>query len=59
MPIICSKRIRCNNLPTLSYKIDRLLDDPARFSAMRAKSQLLARPRAAYDVIRTLLGTSG
>ena len=22
--------IRCNNLPALAYKIDRLLDDPAR-----------------------------
>ena len=26
--------IRCNNLPALAWKIDRLLDDPARLAAM-------------------------
>ena len=30
--------IRCNNLPALAYKVDRLLDDPARFAAMRANA---------------------
>ena len=39
--------IRCNNLPVLAYKIDRLLDDPARLAAMRANVHRLARPRAA------------
>ncbi len=47
--------IRCNNLPTLTYKIDRLLDDTARFAAMKANVQRLARPRAAFDVVETLL----
>jgi processive 1,2-diacylglycerol beta-glucosyltransferase len=47
--------IRCNNLPTLAYKIDRLLDDPERLKAMRAKIQALAHPCAARDVINTLL----
>ena len=36
--------IRCNNLPVLAYKIDRLLDDPARLAAMRANVARLARP---------------
>jgi processive 1,2-diacylglycerol beta-glucosyltransferase len=27
--------IRCNNLPALAYKIDRLLDDQSRFDSMR------------------------
>src|SRR5919112_3814674 len=31
--------IRCNNLPTLSYKLDRLLSDPDRFKTMQANSQ--------------------
>jgi len=44
--------IRCNNLPVLGYKIDRLLDDPARLAAMRERAGRLARPHAACDVVR-------
>jgi processive 1,2-diacylglycerol beta-glucosyltransferase len=47
--------IRCNNPPTLAYKIDRLLDDPARFAAMRANALRMARPRAAFDVVSRIL----
>jgi processive 1,2-diacylglycerol beta-glucosyltransferase len=47
--------IRCNNLPVLAYKIDRLLDDPARFALMRANAERLARPRAAHEIIDKLL----
>ncbi len=47
--------IRCNNLPTLTYKIDRLLDDPARLAAMQDRTRLLAKPRAAFDVVETLM----
>lgn len=43
--------IRCNNLPVLAYKIDQLLDDPHRLSAMRANIKRLARPRAAFDIV--------
>jgi processive 1,2-diacylglycerol beta-glucosyltransferase len=43
--------IRCNNLPVLAYKVDQLLDDPARFAAMRERARRLARPRAAYDIV--------
>jgi processive 1,2-diacylglycerol beta-glucosyltransferase len=39
----------------LAYKIDRLLDDPARLAAMRANVQRLARPRAAQDIVAKLL----
>src|SRR6185369_6614314 len=31
--------IRCNNLPTLSYKLDRLLADPDRFKSMQANAR--------------------
>lgn len=48
--------IRCNNLPALAYKIDRLLADHTRMSAMRANVARLARPLAAHD-IATILTT--
>ena len=51
--------IRCNNLPVLAYKIDRLLDDPARLAAMQGNVRRLARPRAARDVVATLLRAGG
>ena len=47
--------IRCNNLPVLAHKIDRLLSDSARMQSMRANSARLARPNAALDVARQLL----
>ena len=51
--------IRCNNPPVLAYKIDRLLDDPARFAAMKANALRLARPRAAHDIVAKLLALKG
>ena len=47
--------IRCNNLPVLGYKIDRLLDDPARAAAMRESARRLARPHAAREIIEKAL----
>jgi processive 1,2-diacylglycerol beta-glucosyltransferase len=47
--------IRCNNLPVLAYKLDRLLDDPIRMNTMRANARRLARPNAALDVVAKLL----
>lgn len=46
--------IRCNNLPVLAYKIDKLLDDPARLAAMKANALRIARPTAAIDIVRSL-----
>ena len=51
--------LRCNNLPVLAYKIDRLLDDPKRFAAMRENALRLARPRAAFDIVQKLLSLQG
>ncbi len=51
--------IRCNNLPTLAFKIDRLLDDELRLTAMRENVRRLARPRAAYDVVDKLASLKG
>ncbi len=48
--------IRCNNLPVLAYKIDRLLDDRARFEAMKVNVRRFARPDAARAIVEKLLG---
>jgi processive 1,2-diacylglycerol beta-glucosyltransferase len=47
--------IKCNELTTVSFKIDRLLDDPARLPQMAARASALGRPHAAHEVVRTLL----
>ena len=47
--------IRCNNLPVLAYKIDRLLDDPARMVRMQENARRMARPRAAFEIVSRLL----
>jgi processive 1,2-diacylglycerol beta-glucosyltransferase len=46
--------IRCNNLPVLAYKIDRLLDDPQRLANLRANALRMGRPRAAFDIVEKL-----
>ncbi|MEJ7617777.1 MAG: glycosyltransferase [Pyrinomonadaceae bacterium] len=51
--------IRCNNLPALAYKIDKLLDDPARLGLMRERALALARPHAATDIVKKLLELKG
>jgi processive 1,2-diacylglycerol beta-glucosyltransferase len=49
--------IRCNNLPTLSYKLDRLLSDPARFKSMQANSRRMSHPNASTEIVDELLST--
>jgi len=43
--------IRCNNLPVLSYKIDKLLSDSQRFASMQANARKMGRPNAAKDIV--------
>jgi processive 1,2-diacylglycerol beta-glucosyltransferase len=47
--------IRSNNLPTLSYKLDRLLADPQRFRSMQTNSRRMGRPNAAKEIVEELL----
>ena len=47
--------IRANNLPVIAYKVDRLLDDPAKLASLRSNARRLARPDAAKDIVRRLL----
>jgi len=46
--------IRCNNLPTLSYKLDRLLADPQRFKSMQANARRRGHPNAAKEIVDQL-----
>jgi processive 1,2-diacylglycerol beta-glucosyltransferase len=47
--------IKVNNIGTLAYKMDNLLDDPARLAQLKANVARLARPRAAYDIVEQSL----
>ena len=47
--------IRCNNLPTLAYKLDRLLADPDRFSAMQTSARRMGRPNSAKEIVQQLI----
>jgi processive 1,2-diacylglycerol beta-glucosyltransferase len=47
--------IKCNNLPALAYKIDRLAADSGRFETMRRNALRLARPRAALEIAERVL----
>jgi processive 1,2-diacylglycerol beta-glucosyltransferase len=47
--------IKANELTTLSWKIDRLLDNPARLARMRENTQKIGRLHAAREVVNTLL----
>jgi processive 1,2-diacylglycerol beta-glucosyltransferase len=46
--------IRCNNLPTLTFKVDRLLGDPKRFARMQHNARSMGRPNAARDIVRKI-----
>ncbi len=46
--------IKCNNLPTLAYKIDSLLTDKNRFGQMRENVAKFARPNASRDIVADL-----
>ncbi|HEY5753017.1 MAG TPA: glycosyltransferase [Chthoniobacterales bacterium] len=47
--------IKCNDMTTLPFKIDRLLDEPGRLARMRENTQRLAKPDAARTIVNTLM----
>ena len=47
--------IKCNNLPVLAYKIDKLMEDVKRFDMMKSNVQNLATPNSAKDLTAKLL----
>jgi processive 1,2-diacylglycerol beta-glucosyltransferase len=47
--------LKANELTTLAWKIDRLLDEPGRLEKMRHNAGLLGRPDAARTIVNTLI----
>jgi processive 1,2-diacylglycerol beta-glucosyltransferase len=47
--------IRCNNLPTLAYKLDRLLADPQRLATMQANARKMGHPNAAKEIVERVI----
>ena len=47
--------VKCNDLSTLAFKIDHVLDDPQRLLQMRANALRFAKPKASETVVNTLL----
>lgn len=47
--------LRCNQMTTLAYKIDRLLQHPERLARMRENTRNIGRPDAARVIVETLL----
>jgi processive 1,2-diacylglycerol beta-glucosyltransferase len=46
--------LRCNNLPALAFKIDRLISDPGKLLRMRGNALSLGKPQAAFTILDTL-----
>jgi len=47
--------IRCNNLPTLAFKVDNLLKSPDRLKLLKQRARDLGHPMAAFTVARECL----
>lgn len=47
--------IKINNLATLRYKLEGVLDDPTRLATIKANAKKLGRPRSAFDVAQIAL----
>jgi processive 1,2-diacylglycerol beta-glucosyltransferase len=47
--------LKANELTTLAWKIDQLLDEPERLQTMRRNAGELGRPNAARTIVETLL----
>ena len=47
--------IKCNEMTTIAYKIDALLDNPERLASMRQRAGAMGRPHAAATIVHTLL----
>ena len=50
--------IRCNNLPALSYKIEKLMNTPEKLASMKESARLLGKPDAANQVVDRLAALS-
>lgn len=47
--------VKCNDLTTLPFKLEQLLNDPARLASMRKNALRFAKPLASKHIVETLL----
>ena len=47
--------VKCNDLTTLPFKLERLLEDPERLTRMRFNALRFAKPNASATIVDTLL----
>ena len=47
--------VKCNDLTTLPFKLERLLEDPERLDRMKANALCFAKPTASATIVDTLL----
>jgi processive 1,2-diacylglycerol beta-glucosyltransferase len=47
--------IKCNEMTTIPFKVDSLLDDPLRLEQMRRQAYAFSRPHAARMIVQTLV----
>jgi processive 1,2-diacylglycerol beta-glucosyltransferase len=50
--------IKCNNPPTLAWKLERLASDAERLDDMRRRAAAFGRPRAGEHIVEQLLGSA-
>lgn len=48
--------VKCNQLATMAYKVNLLLNDPDRLVAMRRRAQELSHPDSSAQIVDQLLG---
>jgi processive 1,2-diacylglycerol beta-glucosyltransferase len=48
--------IKCNNPPTLGWKIEKLLNNPAKLAALGANAMAFGKPFAGQTIVKELLG---
>lgn len=51
--------IKCNQVTTMAFKLDRLLADKKKLQAMREAAEELGAPGAAEEIVDTLINTMG
>jgi processive 1,2-diacylglycerol beta-glucosyltransferase len=49
--------LRANSAAHLVYKVRRLLTNPALLAHMKSATRQIARPRAAYEIVETVIGS--
>lgn len=50
--------VRCNNLPTLAWKLEAIIANPKRLAFLRQNARELGRPAAARQIVESLMRKS-